>query len=709
MQRTLSSFKNHERFFKRWEYTVERGAAIFYITIIYSHSSALFITLQLLSHYIAQLRTDSKTMKRVRALFGSMLDIFRSPNKKKRTDDSHEPQRNHTTIIEKTDLHTARKQTTINDLPEEALEHIFSYVGKGLYSMIAPTSKRFHKKYRSKETYIKNVAESVPLAQMYIEEMMHDTKTIGEAYHKLIFYSAKFGNIPVFQWAIQNEAKYLHGRNLAIHKKLIRSNVYPDVAALAGNIDMLKFLKSVGCVFTAASTLTAICGGKLDCVKFLHENGIPLNKELCSIETGYRPNLEVVRYLYEKGYQFGSSFWESAAFEGNLDTLKFLLNTDLPFDEGETFASAAMCGQLCCIKYLHENGYSWDEKSTEGAISEGKVECLEYLCEHGCPFYENCYEAALENNQVECLEYLCENGNGAPLDTESCCEIAARCRSLDCLQYLHERGYPWDEQSCESAARSGSLHCLTYLHDNECPWSSECIVQAIKFNHVHILRYLHENGCPWGNNQMYCRIAIKRESFDCLKYLHVDVNSPLNNAEFCTVAARRGNVEILTYLRQNHCEWDESECCRVAIEECRFYCLKFLIENECFVKSEACFRMAVRMGSLECFKYLHEKGFSWNPSYCASASVLIWRDLDCLQYLLENGFDLGLDEAAYFDIFRRFLIKTQNETDDHLERYNFGHPYWRNKMSEAWRIFKNHDDNEVKVNTIRPLITNITK
>ncbi|GFH57140.1 ankyrin repeat/ATP synthase domain-containing protein [Chaetoceros tenuissimus] len=201
---------------------------------------------------------------------------------------------------------------------------------------------------------------------------------------------------------------------------------------------------------------------------------------------------------------------------------------------------------------------------------------------------------------------------------------------------------------------------------------------------------------------MHCRNAIEHGSIDCLKYLHEDANCALDNTGFCTIAARRGNVEILTYLRENGCEWNQRECCRVAIEENHFKCLKFLIENGCSmdVHAEECFRMAVRVGSVECFQYFHDKKFSWNARYCTSASVSRWCDLDCLKYLLENGFKLDLDEADYLGIVARCQDAAYHEKNCYLDRYYC----YGEGMIGAWKVFNKRDEVGAKVKAILPMI-----
>jgi hypothetical protein len=56
---------------------------------------------------------------------------------------------------------------------------------------------------------------------------------------------------------------------------------------------------------------------------------------------------------------------------------------------------------LECIKYLHENGCPWSEKTCDWAAKSGHLECLKYLHENGCPLaVETCANAPLLPNYL---------------------------------------------------------------------------------------------------------------------------------------------------------------------------------------------------------------------------------------------------------------------------------------------------------------------
>ena len=93
------------------------------------------------------------------------------------------------------------------------------------------------------------------------------------------------------------------------------------------NKDKMNCFKCTGCNIASAN-------GHLECLKYLHENGCPWDKETCRYSTWYG-HLECLKYLHENG---------------------------CPLD-AVTCANAAYNGQLECLKYLHENSCPWDKET----------------------------------------------------------------------------------------------------------------------------------------------------------------------------------------------------------------------------------------------------------------------------------------------------------------------------------------------------------
>ena len=64
-----------------------------------------------------------------------------------------------------------------------------------------------------------------------------------------------------------------------------------------------------------------------------------------------------------------------------------------------------------CLKYAHENGCSWGEKTCSYAAKNGHFKCLKYAHENGCKWLvEKTCSLAAKNGHTNCLKYAIDNG-----------------------------------------------------------------------------------------------------------------------------------------------------------------------------------------------------------------------------------------------------------------------------------------------------------
>jgi len=64
--------------------------------------------------------------------------------------------------------------------------------------------------------------------------------------------------------------------------------------------------------------------GDLECLKYLHENGCPLNENCCENASFYG-QLECLKYLHENGYPLNENCRLYASQNGHLEVLNYLL------------------------------------------------------------------------------------------------------------------------------------------------------------------------------------------------------------------------------------------------------------------------------------------------------------------------------------------------------------------------------------------------
>jgi hypothetical protein len=107
---------------------------------------------------------------------------------------------------------------------------------------------------------------------------------------------------------------------------------------------------------------------------------------------------------------------------------------------------------------------------------------------------------------LKCLRYAHENG--CPWDEKTCSEAAAG-GHLECLRYAHENGCPWNKETCYCAVADGRLDCLKYAHENGCPWDVDQL-REMKINNGYVKTYLMEHLVTSKGNCVKCALERKR-------------------------------------------------------------------------------------------------------------------------------------------------------------------------------------------------------
>jgi hypothetical protein len=155
---------------------------------------------------------------------------------------------------------------------------------------------------------------------------------------------------------------------------------------------------------------------------------------------------------------------------------------------------AAKYGQLACLRYLHQQGYPWNNDTFHNACNQaaihGHTKCLQYAHENGCIWTEYTCWLAVYYKKIECLQYA--HTNGCPFDNSLYYAVT----DVILLQEVRKMGCVWNECVCKEFATKGLLSCLQYAHEHGCPWSYTTCIAAITSKHIECLIYACENKCP---------------------------------------------------------------------------------------------------------------------------------------------------------------------------------------------------------------------
>jgi hypothetical protein len=170
---------------------------------------------------------------------------------------------------------------------------------------------------------------------------------------------------------------------------------------------------------------------------------------------------------------------------------------NIKMDESDFCSGVAWTNKLELLEWIREEKKcEWGGGTISSAAYQGNVEMVKYCVANECPINTWACARAAENGQLECLKYLHEEAK-APWDSWTATR-AAQNGHLHILEYLVERKYDqYSVLACEVAAQNGQLDCLKYLHETaKVPWDSCAVRYAHENNQPECLQYLLDNNCP---------------------------------------------------------------------------------------------------------------------------------------------------------------------------------------------------------------------
>jgi hypothetical protein len=230
-----------------------------------------------------------------------------------------------------------------------------------------------------------------------------------------------------------------------------------------------------GCEIDDTVIVEAVKGGSMGCVQFVWENLKEKyckelrKREFCSGSPA-RGHFKCFKYMENNYGIVCDQVVSNIGRYGHLDCLKYLHSNGLMTDwERLLVVTLAQNGHLNCLKWAMKNGYCWKEQASFYAGYCGHIHLLKYAVKKGFSIALACFGAA-QGGHLDCLIYCHEQGAlfdsndvGTPI-----CNYAASEGHLDCLKYAHENGCKWDYTTCDEAIRNRHLDCLKYAVENGC-------------------------------------------------------------------------------------------------------------------------------------------------------------------------------------------------------------------------------------------------
>lgn len=348
--------------------------------------------------------------------------------------------------------------------------------------------------------------------------------------------------------------------------------------AHSGSVEVLQYFIDKGFTLNDPSICTIASNlGRREYLKLALSHGAPMDVNVMKHCARYN-DVDLIRELHSRGCPWNSSAVKSAASHGSFEALIYLVENGCPIadapqpqigitvsfgfssDSDEATLLAARNCHLSCLKYLMERGAPWPQDIISKTLRDpsvfgptnvllrGQLAVVKYLHEQGCTWDATATESAAELGNIELLKYLHEND--CPWDARSCAGAATRGK-IDCLKYALDNGCEWDHRTMDNAAiLSGSLETLKFVFERGIPWSADTFRALVSQGKLEMLQYAHENGAPWALDTITLALNSGLVSLDCIKYA-IENGCPWDLQEAVATAQSFGHRNIVEWLQNN--------------------------------------------------------------------------------------------------------------------------------------------------------------
>ncbi len=337
-------------------------------------------------------------------------------------------------------------------------------------------------------------------------------------------------------------------------------------------IELLEVAKENDCVLDGYIAIDAIKNRHWNILKWAKANRSIFNSVTsctCAAKHGY---LDILKWLRTIGCCWGPNTCAEAAKHGHLDVLIWASENRCDWNSF-TCMYAAQNGHLNILIWAREHGCDWNIDVINGAIDFGHLEIIKWALSNGCECSINVCSRAVKKGNIEILKLLLESNctkdknicsfavlNGR-LDmlmlarqygcvwNKETCALAAATGHLDIVKWIIKNGGEWDHKTCSIAALTENLDILKWARGNGCDWNSDTITLAAVGGNLDILIWAIENGCifcPIGYNTLpKCNSHIIEW---ITNYKH-NVNLPMHPS--------KDHYLILGWISKFSCSWDE--------------------------------------------------------------------------------------------------------------------------------------------------------
>lgn len=237
-------------------------------------------------------------------------------------------------------------------------------------------------------------------------------------------------------------------------------------AAEAGSLACLELLTPYPCSFQVGNSLDILVAtstkSSFPCFKFLCEQQKATPRLMSQGDpcgAANRSDLHCTQQGRGKNTLFPLFICDDAVRGGRLDCLRYAHENGGVWSDYTCF-HAACGGSLECLRFAHQRGAAMNGKECEAAAEHGNFECLRYAHEHGCGWggtLDLCHKPCSARS---CVSPTARGSSAKKRSQSRSVPGAENCFRV--MRFAHENGCHWTDRTCETILRGGCSGCLSY-------------------------------------------------------------------------------------------------------------------------------------------------------------------------------------------------------------------------------------------------------
>lgn len=265
-----------------------------------------------------------------------------------------------------------------------------------------------------------------------------------------------------------------------------------DIVAEHGNIEFLEYLHKIKPIKNGKHLSPSLKKGHKCVIEWGIKNMIPMSTEHCNVAASVG-NLELLRWLISVGCPWDPNIRLFACNGGNIKLfnytteLLFIKNIPVSFSE-KYMQQAAGSNQLEMVKYLHRNGYA----PSVSVVSSYNFEMFKYGIDNKFFIFEGSQVHDLMGNlNKEYLEYAI---NGGYLMEKNLIVHYFNCGNIEMLKYSRERFPDLFLEASKKFTESIFHHAIVWAVENGYGTRATYIERAIIDNNISMFLWLLNRG-----------------------------------------------------------------------------------------------------------------------------------------------------------------------------------------------------------------------